>query len=673
VRSDDRRDAVRLAIVWLAIAALLALWLWAARPQGPLIAARDGVVVLPAAHPHAEVVSTWVRWDGPPNEDAWLVLEPGVPWPRGDDSLWRRTLHPGWNRLTWSEAWRLSAATHLRLRLLQGPPGAWGATALRSSDRYGVRDLAGLGGLLAALALAAAVAASRLIVWLARRPALDAWGVDVALVTALAWALRAHELSMQSLWFDEVLTAIGAQDFSWVLYSPQIFGHPPLQYLAGWLMGGRGIDEAALRTPFMLAGVATVPALAWLGRVLLGRAAGLLAALALALCPFHVDLSQTARPYAILLLVAVLALLALFAALRTARADLWIAVTALLAVAAYTHYQGAALALLAAVTALVLLSADGWRGWRCGAVSFAAVGVLLAPWAAVLQRVARVQVGGGDLPALALHRLVVDVFVPQFLGPGRAHVLVLVVGAIAIVSLRRERVRLPVLLAWLGLPLALVWLTQPSHFVAGRHVAFLLVPSLLLFGAGLVAIGSVAARLASALAVIALRCWARHPDERATPWGAAMREALTPGPGPAAPALVAGALVVLALIVAWGGPTVDSLEGYYASRLGFDWRLVAHVLDETIPENAEIVATVGAAYPLRHYWRPGIEVLEPRTYQRRLDERPRGRPLWVVTHEGWDRPPALGEWLESHAIVVAEVPSSWSLPGVRVWRIRGGA
>lgn len=634
--ATDRRGAARLALFWLAVAALLGLWSWTARPIGPVIPARDGAVRLSAAGADAEVLSVWVRWDGPVDEDAWAVLEPGAPWPRADEPLWRRRLHSGWNHLAWSEAWRLSAANDLRLRLVQGRAYSWSATALRASRTYGATDVASLGGLLLALALLSAVALARLAAWLASRPAIGAWDVSVALVTVLAWVLRTHELAAQSLWFDEVLTAIGAQDFAWVLYSPQVFGHPPLQYLAGWVMGGRGIDEAALRTPFVLAGVATVPALAWIGRLMLGRSAGLLAALALAVSPFHVELSQTARPYAMLVLLAVLTLLALVAALRTGRPDLWIAVAALLSLSVYAHYEGAALILLAALTALVLLADAGWVGWRCCALAFAGAGVLLAPWAPVLQRVAAVQLGHGDLPVLALRQLVVDVFVPQFLGPGRAHVLVLALAGLALASLWRDRARLLVMLTWVVVPLALVWIAQPPHFVAGRHLAFLLVPLMLLFGAGMVAAASAAARL------------------------------------PGVP-VAAGALAGLALLVAWGGPTLDALEWYYASRLGFDWRMVAHVLADSIPESADIVATVGAAYPLRHYWRPGIEVLEPATYRQRLEARTRRQPLWVVTHEGWDRPPELDAWLQSHAIVVAEVPSSWSLPGVRVWRLRTGA
>jgi hypothetical protein len=638
--SRIRGPAVRLAALWLVAAAVLAAWTWAARPGAPLVLAHGGAVPLAVGAPVAEVASTWVFWPGATGEEAWVVLEGAAPWPRGEEPLWRRRVHPGWNRLTWEQAWRLLPGEDVQLRLLEGADARWGATPLVSAPGYGLADLATLGGLVLALLLAVGIATARALAWLRRGPAASGWGFAVTAATALALGLRSHTLGAQSLWFDEVLTAIGAQDLTWVLYTPQVFGHPPLQYLAGWAMGGRAADELALRAPFMLAGVATVPAIAWLGRALLGPGAGALAAFALAVCPFHVELSQTARPYPVLLLLATLALLALVVALRDGAAVSWVMVTTALAIGWYTHYQGAAVAAIAALTAVVLLAARRFRGWPCAAVAAGGVLVLLAPLTPVLRRLAAAQLGQGDLPASALRELVTGVVLPQFMGSGAAAVAALLLVGAGLVSLRRRPVLLMVMLLWLVGPLLALWLAQPRHWVAGRHLAVLLLPLLLLLGAG-------------ATAPLARGAGARHARP---PWSS-----------------VAGAVAASILLAAWLSPTIDGLRGYYASRLGFDWRLVANVLDDAIPEDAPILATAGAAYPLRHYWRSGIEVLEPSTFRRQLEERRPAAPVWVVTHEGWDRPADLGEWLQSHAIVVAEVPASWSLPGVRVWRVRTGA
>jgi hypothetical protein len=46
------------------------------------------------------------------------------------------------------------------------------------------------------------------------------------------------------------------------------------------------------------------------------------------------------------------------------------------------------------------------------------------------------------------------------------------------------------------------------------------------------------------------------------------------------------------------------------------------------------------------------------------------RRAWIVTHEGRDRPPELTPWLALHAIKVGEVPATWSLPGLQIYRLR---
>src|SRR5262249_22530340 len=156
----------------------------------------------------------------------------------------------------------------------------------------------------------------------------------------------------QSLWFDEVLTVVGAQSFAWVLYSAHIFGHPPLQYLVGWLVGGAHATEGWLRTPFVAAGVAGVVATGYLGRRLLGTSTGLLAAALLAISPLHVELSQLARPYAFLVLAVTLSWLTLFRALQRGSAADWVCFSAVAALAMYTHYAAGLLILAEALVTL---------------------------------------------------------------------------------------------------------------------------------------------------------------------------------------------------------------------------------------------------------------------------------------------------------------------------------
>jgi 4-amino-4-deoxy-L-arabinose transferase-like glycosyltransferase len=628
--------------VWLAAAALIVAWGIAVQPRAATRVPAGGIVTLAPAPPGEPLLSVWVRWDAPPGQDGWIVLEAGAPWPAGAEAFWRRRVHPGWNLITWSPTSWLPAGAPVTVRLVDGRPEAWGVAEPWTAGRYGVRHLVALRGLLAALAVGAVAALAGAAAELRASRWPGPWALALGAVTLLGLALRLRALDAQSLWFDEVLTAIGSQSLDWVLYTPQIFGHPPLQYLAGWLAGGAAAGEASLRVPFVLAGAATVAALGALGRRLFGPTTGLVAAVALALSPFHVELSQTARPYAPLLLFTVLSVLLLLEAVRREAARPWLLFTATTALIVYTHYLGATVLAFEVAAAALLLGARGWRGGVAAAVSFAGIGVLLAPWVPVLSRLAAAQIGHGELPAPALHELVVNVFVPQSLGPAPAAGLGLTLAARGLAALRRQPRLACMLLLWLLTPVALIWLAQPRHFVAGRHLALLMPPLLLLLAHGVTASAGDVVGLARRLHLGA------HGLARAV-----------------------GAGVAVSLLGAWSLPVGAGLRQYYESRHGFDWRTVAGLLDATIPPGEPVLATIGAGYPLRHYWRPEVEVLEPETLRDRLGLGLRGRPAWVVVHMGWDRPAELDGWLERHAVRVVEIPSSWSQPGVQVWRLRG--
>jgi hypothetical protein len=120
--------------------------------------------------------------------------------------------------------------------------------------------------------------------------------------------------------------------------------------------------------------------------------------------------------------------------------------------------------------------------------------------------------------------------------------------------------------------------------------------------------------------------------------------------------------------VAWSVPAAEALRRYYEGRHGLDWRTVASVLDQAIGSDDRVVATAGALYPLRHYWSLRVEELAAAGFPA-TPVRDAGR-WWVVAHQGWDRPAALGPWLERHAVKVGEVPASWSVPGLALYRLR---
>ncbi len=161
-------------------------------------------------------------------------------------------------------------------------------------------------------------------------------------LTALGAAIRFSTLGLQSYRHDEAVTAgrvlgaslSGAMHQVWAGEST-----PPLYYLVGWLWSQPfGVHEVGLRSLSALFGTATIPVAYLVGRELIGRRSGLVAAAIVAVNPMLVWYSQDARAYALLVLLSTAALLFFLRARRTgaARDLLWWAVLSALALA--THY-----------------------------------------------------------------------------------------------------------------------------------------------------------------------------------------------------------------------------------------------------------------------------------------------------------------------------------------------
>lgn len=236
-----------------------------------------------------------------------------------------------------------------------------------------------------------------------RWPSARAWvpdAVAIALLMAAGAAVRLYGLETLSVWYDE----------GWTLYLTR-FGpaealrqiaryadpHPPGYYLLliPW-MRLLGQTAWAARAFSVLAGVLTVPALYYVGLKLLGRGAGLLAAVLLTLSPAHILYSQEARMYTLLGLCITL-LFELYHRYTHRRATWrwwhWAALVVVQSLALYTHFLSAfVLAGLVAwsTLALALEARKGtWRPLAAWIAAQAAVALTLAPWAQVmLKRVA---------------------------------------------------------------------------------------------------------------------------------------------------------------------------------------------------------------------------------------------------------------------------------------------
>lgn len=623
----------RLLAVWAGVALALQAWgglTGPGAPPRPLGA--EGIVL--AEPPAAAIVTLWVHWEAPRGAVGWVTLEPAdVPPASNDVAYLRRRVHPGWNQLLWDDFSRFPAGRPMRLRVLEGD-GLVQLAPARISSWYTLDHVRPLRGLVVALLLGGAVAGA--LGWrrlrAGPRPRPRPWHLAVLATAAGALALRLYTLTTQSFWFDEVLTAIGAQSFAWVLYSAQIFGHPPLQYLVGWAAGGAAATEGSLRAPFVAAGVAGVVVMALLGRRLVGPATGLLAAGLLAVSPFHVELSQLARPYAFLVLAVGLSWLALVRALERGGIVDWLGFSAAAALAFYTHYLGGPVVLVQAAVAALWIARRAGAGGSAALLSFGGVGLLLAPWVEVVRPLAGAQLGAGHLSAAALGEFIRQVLIPEQVGSGAPGLLT---GALFLLGLWGLRRRPEVVLATVlsvTLPIGLLWAINPAHALAGRHFAFVLPMVMLLVAHGLVMTGRFV--------------------ETALSWRPAIARART--------RRVVAAMAAVALIVASHLPAGAVLGGYYQWRHGTDWRTVAEVLDRLVGPDDEVVATLGAVYPLRHYWRPTVDEVDADRLQARFRSTSPARRAWIITIEGWDWAPELHEWLAAHAVRVGEVPASWS-------------
>lgn len=228
----------------------------------------------------------------------------------------------------------------------------------------------------------------------ARSAAARPYWPAVAVLTVAGFALRAWHMSAQNLWTDEVETAkIALLPMAELMRAARgelpilpTAWLSPLYYLiirSALLLPHASVD-AALRLSSVVVGAATVPALAWTGRRLLGAPAALAATVVLALSPFHVWYSQEVRPYALLVLLAVLTIGLFARALERPAAGTWAAFAGALILALYTHPIAVTLPL---VCGLALLVAARTRPHllRGGLLTLAASGVAYLPAVAVIR------------------------------------------------------------------------------------------------------------------------------------------------------------------------------------------------------------------------------------------------------------------------------------------------
>jgi hypothetical protein len=202
------------------------------------------------------------------------------------------------------------------------------------------------------------------------------WWVAVLFLTVLSLALRLVAIDHDSLWLDEAVTAgftrVSALDF--ITGRVYDLGNPPFYWIvAGLWSMVFGISEVGLRSFPVFTGALMVPFLALTGRRLLSPRVGLWAALLLAISPTAIELSNEARPYSLLGLLAVVATW-LFVRWVQENRRLDLALYSIVVfLGCFTHYYGGAVP-LAHAAALAALPRDRRRlGSWLGAIAVAGI------------------------------------------------------------------------------------------------------------------------------------------------------------------------------------------------------------------------------------------------------------------------------------------------------------
>ncbi len=344
-------------------------------------------------------------------------------------------------------------------------------------------------------------------------------GLVVVLIAVLAGVLRLIHLSSRSLTLDEGFSlflaradvatfshSIWHSEFNMVLY---------YELLRWWLHLGN--SEFAARSLSVLCAVATVPVIYLLGARLFERGTALIACLLLAVHPFHLELSQQARSYT---LVVLLVSLSSWYFLRMVDDASWtncIPYAVVSAASIYSHFF-AGLVILAQWLSLFLRQKH--LPWKTLVRSLAALIALLIPAGVYLLHSQRSHVAWIPRPS---GRQALDVLYSLTLSKGRCLVYLTLWGVALWCALRKPREQAwpyRFVAAWLLIPLAItgvVGLVQPLW--VPRFLAVCLPAAILLAAAGVAQLTrwSRTAGILALLIVVfysgsAIRFYLRHPE-----------------------------------------------------------------------------------------------------------------------------------------------------------------
>lgn len=206
-------------------------------------------------------------------------------------------------------------------------------------------------------------------------------------ILVLGLVLRLISLD-QSLWLDEATSVKVASTFSFqeivTNFSPGDF-HPPLYYLLLKIwVSILGTSEIAVRSLSVIFGVATIPFVFLVGKKLVSKEVGLIAALLFTIAPLHIYYSQEARMYAMATFFVTLFVWLFLKSLdKEAKSFNWVGLFIVGSFLSYTHYL--ALAIFSVVFVYLLLNRKQLKeNLKFWVLFFIAIALVFSPWLQVL-------------------------------------------------------------------------------------------------------------------------------------------------------------------------------------------------------------------------------------------------------------------------------------------------
>jgi 4-amino-4-deoxy-L-arabinose transferase-like glycosyltransferase len=204
---------------------------------------------------------------------------------------------------------------------------------------------------------------------------------------ALGLALRVYGIVTESIWLDEATSLMLARmDVASLVQWTAIDIHPPFYYLLlhYWIMLGE--SDFMVRALSALVGALNIVVIYHLGRTWFDERTGLIAALLLAVAPFHIWYSQETRMYALLTSLVSSSILLAIKFWQGRRWITWVSYVLVTIAALYTHYYALFGLLLANLFFLYLVirrRVDRRLFWAWAGAQ-AALLLLFLPWIPIL-------------------------------------------------------------------------------------------------------------------------------------------------------------------------------------------------------------------------------------------------------------------------------------------------